>query len=151
MGLSKWFFSASGVILLICALGLAGKGIDLGIDFESGTRIRASLERPADEDSVRSAIQGVQNLGDAEIQRVTDPGLGPNAFQISAEELRPEQGTAATETLDESFGVRGEPNTQSIGPTFGATVANNAIIAVIASLIVISVYIAVRFRWKFAV
>ncbi len=36
MGASKWFFSASGVILLIGALAIGGKGLNFGIDFESG-------------------------------------------------------------------------------------------------------------------
>ena len=35
MGASKWFFSVSGVILLIGALAIAGKGLNFGIDFES--------------------------------------------------------------------------------------------------------------------
>ena len=46
MGASKWFFSVSGVILLIGALAIAGKGINFGIDFESGARYTASLKRP---------------------------------------------------------------------------------------------------------
>ena len=40
---------------------------------------------------------------------------------------------------------------QEIGPTFGQTVANSALIAIIASLTVISIYIALRFEWKYAV
>src|SRR5205807_1716200 len=39
----------------------------------------------------------------------------------------------------------------SIGPTFGKTVARSAVIAIIASLLVISAYIALRFEWKYAV
>lgn len=38
-----------------------------------------------------------------------------------------------------------------MGPTFGSTVAKSALIAIIASLLVISVYIALRFEWKYAV
>ncbi len=38
-----------------------------------------------------------------------------------------------------------------MGPTFGNTVAKSAIIAIIASLLVISAYIALRFEWKYAV
>src|SRR5262245_4175507 len=40
MGASRWFFSMSGVILLIGALAIGGKGINFGIDFESGTRVK---------------------------------------------------------------------------------------------------------------
>ena len=50
MGYSKWFFSASGVILLVCALALGAKGINFGIDFESGTRINVALTQNVDED-----------------------------------------------------------------------------------------------------
>ena len=39
----------------------------------------------------------------------------------------------------------------SIGPTFGKTIANSAVIAIIASLLVISAYIALRFEWKYAI
>ena len=56
-----------------------------------------------------------------------------------------------TDALDSAFGVRGEPEVSEIGPTFGESVANSALVAIIASLIVISIYISLRFEWKFAV
>jgi SecD/SecF fusion protein len=149
VGLSKWFFSASGVILLICALAIGGKGIDLGIDFESGTRVRAAIDRPTNEDGIRAAIASTP-AADAEIQRVEEPELGANVFQVSAEELRPNEVAQVTDAIDERFGLRGEPNTTSIGPTFGNTVAESAIVAIIASLIVIAVYLALRFGLKYA-
>jgi SecD/SecF fusion protein len=150
MGKAKWFFSASGVILLICALAIGGKGINLGIDFQSGTRIRTAIEKPANEQQIRDVVQQ-QGLADAEIQRVQEPELGRNVFQISTESLKPDQVTRVTKAIDSRFTIAGEPNTQSIGPTFGQSVARSAIIAVIASLLVISVYLALRFEWKYAV
>jgi len=149
IGWSKWFFVMSGVILLVCAMALGGKGIDLGIDFESGTRIRASLERPATENQIRDVLAGI-GQGDAEIQEVTDEALGRNGIQVSAEKLAPEDVSKVTDALNEEFGVRGPPNTQSIGPTFGETVAKNAIIAIIVSLLVISVYLSLRFGWRYS-
>ena len=47
IGASRWFFSMSGVILLIGALSFATKQLNLGLDFESGTGITAGLEREA--------------------------------------------------------------------------------------------------------
>jgi SecD/SecF fusion protein len=149
MGLSKYFFSISGLILIVCAVGLAQNSLNLGIDFESGTRIRAAVEQPATEDQIRGVLED-QGQGSSEIQKVDDPDLGQNVFQISTETLKPDEVTRVTGALDERFGVRGEPNTQSIGPTFGETVAKNAIIAVIVSLLVISVYLTLRFGWKYA-
>ncbi len=56
-----------------------------------------------------------------------------------------------TEALRDEFGISGEPEVSEIGPTFGESVANSALVAIIASLSVISIYIALRFEWKFAV
>ncbi len=47
IGKSKWFFSMSGVILLVCAIAMSVQGLNFGIDFEGGTRITAPLSKPA--------------------------------------------------------------------------------------------------------
>ncbi|MBX5440070.1 MAG: protein translocase subunit SecD, partial [Solirubrobacteraceae bacterium] len=149
MGYSKWFFSASGVILVICALAIGGKGLNFGIDFESGTRITTELAQKTDENGVRDAIAAL-GYKNAEVQKVTNDELGDNAFQISGD-IAPEDVQKVRQALDEDFG--GTPNftNESIGPTFGESVARSAVIAIIASLLVISVYIALRFEWKYAV
>jgi len=148
MGASRWFFSMSGLILLICTLAIGSQGLNFGIDFESGTRITASLQRPATVEQVRAAITPA-GFGDAKIQTLDNRELGPNVVQISDEiSGRTKQ---VTDALNQRFTIRGEPEVSEIGPTFGQTVANSALVAIIASLCVISIYIALRFEWKFAV
>jgi SecD/SecF fusion protein len=150
MGASKWFFSLSGVILLIGALAIGGKGLNFGIDFESGTRIKTALVRPANEDGVRSVLAGA-GFGDAEIQRLSGKEVaGGNGFQISTSTLTENQRNTIQQDLQQRYGVRSF-NFDTIGPIFGQTVAKSALIAIIASLIVISIYIALRFEWKYAV
>jgi SecD/SecF fusion protein len=148
IGASKWFFSMSGVILLVCTIAMAANGLNFGIDFESGTRITAALERPASVDDVRDAIAPV-GFGDAKIQTLENEELGPNVVQISDEVSG--RTNQVNDALDEEFGIRGEPEVSEIGPTFGESVANSALVAIIASLTVISIYISLRFEWKFAV
>ncbi len=151
MGYSKWFFSASGLILLVCALALGSKGINFGIDFESGTRINVALEQNVDENAVRDVL-AKEGLGDAEIQRVTTDGAkGASQFQISTDNLAPPEVSNVTNALEAEYDLADTPSSTSIGPTFGETVANSAIIAIIASLVVISAYIALRFEPKYAV
>ncbi|HKG62616.1 MAG TPA: protein translocase subunit SecD [Solirubrobacteraceae bacterium] len=149
MGASKWFFSASGLIMLIGAFAIAGNGLNFGIDFEGGTRITAPLEQKANVDQVRDVVRGA-GLTDAEVQTINNPELGRNLVQISSRESGAPV-RAATDALDNEFGVAGQPNEESIGPTFGQSVGRSALIAIIASLTVISVYIALRFEWKVAV
>ncbi len=150
MGRSKYFFALSGVILLVGALAVGSKGLNLGIDFTSGTRVVAELNQKTDDQGVRDALAPI-GLGKAKIQRISGAEFASGqAFQISTDTLTPDERTRAENTLDKKFGG-GTYSFQTIGPTFGNTVANSAIIAIIASLIVISSYIALRFEWKYAV
>jgi SecD/SecF fusion protein len=151
MGASKWFFSFSGCILLIGALAIGGKGLNFGIDFESGTRITTTLQKPANERAVADALQKSGVVDNPEVQKVTGKGTKPNTFQVSTSTLKPADVTKVDAELSKTFGIVGSPNTQSVGPSFGQTVARSAIVAIIASLLVISVYIALRFEWKYAV
>jgi len=151
IGRSKYFFSASGAILVAGALAIAGLGLTFGIDFESGTRIKAPLEQTASVDDVRETLSPL-GYGDAKIQKVDEPELGGNVFQIATSTLDPEKVNEVRASLDEDFGApRANFSSNSIGPTFGAQIARTALIAIIASLILISIYITLRFEAKFAV
>jgi SecD/SecF fusion protein len=148
MGASKYFFSMSGVILLVGALAIGGRGLHLGIDFTSGTRITTSLVKPVTEAQIRS-VMTADGVPDPTVQRISNKALGANVFQISSK-ISPAKVPAVRSSLDTRFGLRSFDST-SVGPTFGHTVANSAVVAIIASLLVISAYIALRFEWKFAV
>jgi SecD/SecF fusion protein len=151
MGKARWFFSFSGAILAVGAIALSTLGINFGIDFESGTRITTPLEREANVDEVRGALEPL-GYGDAKIQDVDDPELGKNVFQISVSQLAPDKVDQVEKALDDRFGVAVDDfSSSSIGPTFGEQIARTALIAVIASLLLISIYIGFRFEWKFAV
>jgi SecD/SecF fusion protein len=148
MGASKWFFSASGIILLVGALAIAGKGLNFGIDFESGTRITASLQQPASVQQVRDTVERAGFDG-IEVQTVTSKELGANVVQIKGK-IKPDDVQRVKTALQSDFGLVSSSD-NSVGPTFGKTIANAAIVAIIASLAVIGMYIALRFQWKFAV
>jgi SecD/SecF fusion protein len=149
MGASRWFFSLSGVILLVGALAIGGKGLNLGIDFKSGTRIQTAFARPASESQLTEVMKSV---GDptAKIQKISNSSIGGAGYQISTRTLRPDALKKIEAALNTRFATKNF-SAKSIGPTFGKTVAKSAVIAIIASLLVISAYIALRFEWKYAV
>jgi SecD/SecF fusion protein len=151
MGASRWFFSISGMILLIGALSLATNQLNFGIDFESGTRIKVALVKPTDEEGVRDTL-GAAGVEGEEIQQVSDPVLGDNVFQIQARQLQPNTVKEAEQALAEEYEIAEDGfDSTSIGPTFGQQVADSALKALIFSLLVICGYVALRFDPKFAV
>ena len=149
-GLSRWFFSFSGVILLIGAFSLAGNQLNFGIDFESGTRLAFAPERQADVEQVRDSLAS-QGLGDAEIQEVSSDAFA-DGFQIQTGELQPGGVGEVRSALSEDFGIQpGSFENTSVGPTFGEQVARSAALAVIFSLLLIAGYVGLRFEAKYAV
>jgi SecD/SecF fusion protein len=155
MGSSKWFFSLSGTILLIGAIAIGGNGLNFGIDFKSGTRIQTAFVKKVSEGEV-AKVMSAAGYGNAEIQKFNNKSIGGAGYQISTKTLKPDKVQSIRAALDAKFGSGNTGGTKnfsstSIGPTFGKTVANSAIIAIIASLLVISAYIALRFEWKYAI
>ena len=153
MGASRWFFSISGVILLVGGLALATKQLNFGIDFESGTRVKVALEKPTDEEGVRDTLDAV---GD---QRRGDPaGLATRSSAKTSSRSRPAS-SARTKSKRRrralSRRVRGRRPTASTAPASARPsaqqVADSALKALIFSLLVICGYVALRFDPKFAV
>jgi SecD/SecF fusion protein len=151
MGASRWFFTISGVILLVGALALATKQLNLGIDFESGTRVEVALVNQTNEEAVRETLDST-GISGGEVQKVSNPGLGDNAYLIQSQTLEPAQINKLQKQLEKEYGIQSNGfNSTSVGPTFGSTVANSARNALIFSLLIICAYIAFRFDPKFAV
>jgi SecD/SecF fusion protein len=150
IGASRWFFSASGAILVIGALSLASNQLNFGIDFESGTRLNFAPERSASVEDVRAALEG-EGLDDAEIQETENDRFG-NGFQIQTGELQPGGVSAVKAVIGSELGIQpGSFENTSVGPTFGEQIARSAMLAIIFSLLLISAYVAFRFEAKYAV
>ena len=169
MGRSRWFFSLSGTILLVGALAIGGRGVNFGIDFVSGTQIQVTLAHPASVGDVTKAIESLHlksakaSIGQPVVQQISKPGKKSTkrtySFQIATKTLTvaqiggPGSGTNTVRgLLDARYGVvAGQFSDTSVGPSFGKTVADSAAVAIIAALLAIAAYIALRFQWKYAV
>jgi SecD/SecF fusion protein len=155
-GASRWFFSISGVILVIGALSFATNQLNFGIDFESGTKIQTALAQDASVDDVRNALSdaGVADVEAVKVQSVENPDFGQNVFQIQGT-IPPDEIGAVQRQLDSSFGFEGGRDggfeSQSVGPTFGQQIARSAGYAIAFSLLLIAAYVAFRFEPKYAI
>ncbi|HEX4035486.1 MAG TPA: protein translocase subunit SecD [Solirubrobacteraceae bacterium] len=168
MGSSRWFFTLSGTILLIGAVAIGARGVNFGIDFVSGTQIQVSLKHRATVAQVQSAVGSLhlksqgQAIGVPVVQGTGSTAKGSkqtDSFQITTKTLTAEQIGSAGSTnktvyglLNQRYGIVASTfNENSVGASFGNTVANSAAIAIIASLAAIFIYVALRFQWKYAV
>jgi SecD/SecF fusion protein len=172
MGRSRWFFTLSGTILAVGAIAIGANGVNFGIDFVGGTQIQTTFVKPASIAAVDKVLASLhapalaKALAHPVVQQISAKSLGgatngvkvANTFQISVKTLSPQQlGSAFSPgtvegALAHAFGIRhNDFSSTSIGASFGKTVENAALVAIIASLLAISAYIALRFEWKYAV
>ena len=150
MGLSKYFFSFSGVILLVAALSFATLGLTWGSTSSPAAASRRGWSRTR-RSSRCAPLWTRPGIPDAEITEATSEELGANVIQIEAD-IEPEQVQQIQPALEADYGIVPDGfDSQSIGPTFGEQVARSAVYAIIFSLLVICAYVAFRFEPKYAV
>ena len=146
MGNSKFFFTMSGAILLVGALAIGGRGLNLGIDFTSGTTAQVTLAR----DIPSTQVAKVAQSAGAPSPTVVKIGKTGRVYKISFKKGSPAVSSRLRTDLQAKYGATNW-NETSIGPTFGKTVTHDAIVAIIAALAVISLYVALRFERKFTI
>lgn len=144
MGKKYLWFAISGVIILAGMISLATRGLNLSIDFKSGSRLTASFSQPASVDDIRSQVADL-GYGEPVVQTI-----GQDRYQVSLPSLTTDQENSVVSALDGQFGVA-EKSWKSVGPTFGRQVVNSMLQAVIAAWVLLIIYVSIRFEYKFAV
>jgi SecD/SecF fusion protein len=149
----RWlWFAISGAIVAIGAGSLATKGLNLGIDFKGGTQVTFSTKKPVSISDVRSQMAAI-NHRDAVVQ-----GRGKlsgsesyKAFQIRTKSLSQASTSRLSDELKNRYGQNISLGIKNVSSSFGRQIARSAITAIIVSLLLVVLYIAVRFDFKFAV
>jgi SecD/SecF fusion protein len=144
------WFAISGVVIALGIGALAVRGLNLGIDFKGGTQVVFKTPEYTSLTSVRSQAALI-GQSDAIIQgKGSSRGDAYKSFQIRTKSLKPaEQDTLSTD-LQTKLGAK-SIGIQNVSSSFGRQIARLAILAIIVSLALIIVYIAIRFDFKFAI
>lgn len=135
----------STVLVAVAVAGIVVRGIDLGVEFTGGRLVEYSTSRPVDVETARSTLASA-GFADAEI---TTAGDGDISVRTGALDNDGEHAlrTALAAEGGETTKVRDE----LIGPSLGDELRRNALIALGVAVLVQLAYLAVRFRWTFAV
>ena len=151
MGKRRLWFAISGVVVAIAIVSLGVRGLNLGIDFKGGTQVTFSTPQPEAVDSVRADAQAI----DPALSRAIIQGRGPStdgkytSFQLRTKSLSPATGTKLRESLESQLGATNY-GAKNVSESFGRQIARSAILAIIFSLFLIVLYLAIRFDFKYA-
>ena len=144
------WFGISALIVVFGAASLGIRGLNLGIDFKGGTQLTFKTPVAHTTGDVRQ-VMGTQGYADAVIQgRGTAVGGDRyKSFQIRTKALSGTKLTQVTRVLEDRLQTTA-PGATTVSSSFGRQIAKSAIVAVLFSLFLVVLYIAIRFDLKFA-
>ena len=141
----------SALLILGSIIAFFANGLNFGIDFRGGTLIEASAEEAVDIGALRDRLGSMQ-LGEVQIQefgKETDvliriaeiEGATDTSNDLTAVQL-------VREELSEDFDIR---RVEIVGPQVSAELIQTGLLAVLAAIASMLIYIWFRFEWQFSV
>ena len=150
VGRHRRWYALSGVFIVLAALGLVWHGLNLSLEFRGGSEFRVSgVSTSSDyETRAKSAVNGVAAAGAAEVTRV-----GSGTVRVQTEKLTDAQSEQVRDALAKTFSTTPTNVSASfVGPSWGASVSQQALKALLVFLTLVSIVMAIYFRtWKMAV
>jgi SecD/SecF fusion protein len=143
------WFAISGVILVVSVASLATRGLNLGIDFRGGVQMTFKTAKPTPISDVRAQTAAIGHAKDAVVQgrgASSNGGEDYKSFQLRLEKLVPAEQARLVSDLESHVAVQGGISTKNVSSSFGRQIARSAVIAIIFSMLVITLYITIRFR-----
>lgn len=143
---SKIWFSLSLIILIIGIGFLCFRGLNFGIDFKGGTQVSIQLNENINKEEVDTIIKGY--APDA-VTTISDT----YEYEIKSADLDTDKLSSIMTDLKEKYELDDKAllSQDEIGAAVGKQLSENSILALLASFVVMLIYIAIRFEFKFGV
>ncbi|MFF1689541.1 MULTISPECIES: protein translocase subunit SecF [unclassified Streptomyces] len=145
IGKRKIWYGISILITITAIVGLAVRGLNMGIEFEGGavfTTPKTTVSAGAAERSAEAA-----SGHDAIVQEL---GTGGLRIQISGVDTA-KSDQIKTELAKDLNVPEAKINADLVGPSWGETIANKAWTGLIVFMILVVIYLAIAFEWRMAI
>jgi SecD/SecF fusion protein len=168
IGLRKISYIISGAMIVISIIALAVRGLEPGVEFTGGRTYIVRFEKPVLTENIRNALTGpfgsapeVKTFGNENQVKITTKYLIENKTSVAdslvevslykgLKNYLPQNMSFEEFTVQQDSKQYGIMSIQKVDPIMSKDLVYQSIMAVIFGLIVIFIYIAIRFRnWKF--
>lgn len=139
----RYVFFAFSLIIIISGItyGLI-TGYTFDIDFKGGTTIKAELKEEYDNNEVSDLVSDITKSS-VLVQKTTS---GDNSVSITTEAIDQETSDKVIEALKQKYVNMDEPSVRNVQPSYGKELLNSALLALILAIIIMLLYIFVRFK-----
>ncbi|UTH10730.1 protein translocase subunit SecDF [Macrococcoides canis] len=141
--LAKPLLALSLASIIIGSIIVALMGLNLGIDFKSGSRVDIKSEQVLKEDGLKKELETLKIPSENVVVNAENPKMASVQYK---DPLTKEQINDLKSTFSEKYGH--EPNVNTVSSEIGKELAKNAIKSVIIASIGIIIYVTFRFEWR---
>ena len=151
-GRAKIWFTISLLIIIPGLISMAVRGFNFGIDFTGGTIMDLKFEQPVAISTVRDALRPFGLDGSTiQLSGESSDVAESNNVMIRTVDLEEVQRKEVMAGLKENVGNYEVLREEKVGATIGGELIFNAVMALVISWVLIILYIAYRFEFKFGV
>lgn len=145
VGRRKIWYLISGVILIVAIAGLLLRGgLTLGVEFKGGTVFQFQSSKIS-VSQTQDALSGTPAAGATVVK------IGDNNIQAQTEPLTAVDSAKVTAALTDKLGLNASNITQNeVGSSWGEQITAKAIQGLVIFLILVALYLAIRYEWKLA-
>ncbi|MEC4185003.1 protein translocase subunit SecD [Adlercreutzia sp. R21] len=149
LGYRRVFLTAAAVAMALCFVVVGVRGLNFGIEFVGGTSVAFHGTGDVTIEQMRDAMT---DAGEPDAVIQTTETSGEPGFLVRTTTTSPEEATAHATQAAEAVGLTtSDFEVTTIGPDWGASVIQSSLIAFLVSILLIIIYIAIRFEYKMGV
>lgn len=138
----------SVVVVVLSIVLLATRGLNLGLDFSGGTLLELHFDQPVAIEPVRQYLQD-EYLDDAVVVHF---GAETEVLVRTREQLNQQEGEAVAASLGQFLDNASEARrVEFVGPQIGQELREDGGLGLLAAMLVVMMYVALRFQYKFSV
>jgi len=145
----KVALTLSAILIVVSLASLATKGLEFGIDFTGGVLLEIGYSEAADLEGIRSDL-AAEGYDDAQVQRFgrdTDVLVRlPPQGDVAADEVR-SQLQRILQGDGPGIDVR---RVEFVSAQVGSELAERGALAMVVAMLLIFLYVMIRFQWKFS-
>ena len=150
VGKRKIGFAFSLILVLLTLGSLFTRGLSLGIDFEGGVAWQVPSSATMDVDAARSVLNdnGIQTEN-AKVQTLTSGTTTSIRIQVG-DQTAEVRAKVQTELATKAVVDINEVSVSSVSSSWGRSITEKAVRALIVFMVLVGIYIAWRFEWRMA-